>query len=229
MLREKSNGSSASSNGSPGDGHGTSARPPPLTLQRVPNDEQAWVAAEASLTAAALEVGRRAIASSARWPESSEGTEEQRSLNAVDDAAELAIAEAAAALTVARQQLQTSSQTADSALSFAVDAAAKWTSNPTNCEQNAPSPAADVSVVVNACVHDVENMVEFNAALDQQGDQEIEGADVPLVVPGGWQLARSRSTGRVYYFDPVSGRSAYDPPPGTVLYAPPCLLSHHAV
>ena len=58
---------------------------------------------------------------------------------------------------------------------------------------------------------------------EEQEEQEegVEGDDVPLALPGGWELARSRSTGRLYYFEPATSRSVYDPPPGTVLCAPP--------
>ncbi len=45
------------------------------------------------------------------------------------------------------------------------------------------------------------------------------GAEPQVAVPPGWRLVTSSTTGKVYWYNKISGKSTWEPPPGSVYFS----------
>ena len=45
------------------------------------------------------------------------------------------------------------------------------------------------------------------------------GAEPQVAVPPGWRLVTSSTTGKVYWYNKISGKSTWEPPPGSIYFS----------
>ena len=59
------------------------------------------------------------------------------------------------------------------------------------------------------------NFATLSAVPSSQTRRSPEGSSKP-VVPVGWKMITSKSTGKVYWYHKQTGKSTWDPPPGSI-------------